>query len=134
MRDYIRLLKFLKPHMLILFIALTFMTLFSLFEKASLGVVIPFALALTGNVVFDAIMGKGYYSSHHWVAALLLLFSAGIIWFVGSKLKEGSAREVIDTKTQQVILLKKSHTLFWIPLQYFSLVIVVLAVAMLAVG
>lgn len=42
MRDYIRLLKFLKPHILILCIAVGFMALFSVFEKASLSTVIPF--------------------------------------------------------------------------------------------
>lgn len=42
MKDYLRLLKFLRPHILILGIAIAFMALFSIFEKASLSVVIPF--------------------------------------------------------------------------------------------
>lgn len=42
MKDYIRLLKFLRAHILTLCVALLFMALFSVFEKASLGVVIPF--------------------------------------------------------------------------------------------
>ena len=41
MKDYLRLLKFLKPHMRILCVAVIFMALFSVFEKASLGTIIP---------------------------------------------------------------------------------------------
>ncbi|MDP3789148.1 MAG: ABC transporter transmembrane domain-containing protein, partial [Candidatus Omnitrophota bacterium] len=41
MKDYIRLLKFLKPHIWILCVAVIFIALFSLFEKASLGTIIP---------------------------------------------------------------------------------------------
>src|SRR3989338_4758660 len=41
MKDYIRLLKFLKPHIWILCVALVFIALFSLFEKVSLGTIIP---------------------------------------------------------------------------------------------
>ena len=42
MKDYLRLLKFLKPHIWILVLAVLFMLLFGIFEKASLGVAIPF--------------------------------------------------------------------------------------------
>ena len=41
MKDYIRLLKFLKPHLGILAIAIVFILLFSVFEKATLGAIIP---------------------------------------------------------------------------------------------
>ena len=41
MRDYIRLLKFLKGHIGILALAVAFMLLFGFFEKASLGTIIP---------------------------------------------------------------------------------------------
>jgi subfamily B ATP-binding cassette protein MsbA len=42
MRDYIKLLKFLKPHIWILVVAVLFMILFGAFEKASLWAAIPF--------------------------------------------------------------------------------------------
>ncbi len=42
MKDYLRLLKFLRPHIGILVIAVLFMLLFGIFEKASLWAVIPF--------------------------------------------------------------------------------------------
>lgn len=42
MRDYIRLLKFLKPHLWILIAAVIFMLLFGAFEKTSLWAAIPF--------------------------------------------------------------------------------------------
>ncbi|MBN1871798.1 MAG: ATP-binding cassette domain-containing protein [Candidatus Omnitrophica bacterium] len=42
MRDYIRLLRFLRPHLWVLLIAVIFMLLFGVFEKASLWAAIPF--------------------------------------------------------------------------------------------
>jgi len=42
MKDYIRLLKFVRPHIRILAVAVLFMLLFGIFEKASLGAIIPF--------------------------------------------------------------------------------------------
>ena len=62
MKDYIRLLKFLKPHIAILAIAMLFMLLFGIFEKASLGAIIP----LIDNVISgkDIIMpGQNYAPS-----------------------------------------------------------------------
>lgn len=41
MKNYIRLLKFLRPHIGVLIVAVVFMFLFGLFEKASLGTIIP---------------------------------------------------------------------------------------------
>jgi subfamily B ATP-binding cassette protein MsbA len=42
MRDYIRLLQFLKPHIWVLVVAVIFMLLFGVFEKSSLWAAIPF--------------------------------------------------------------------------------------------
>ncbi len=42
MKEYLRLLQFLKPHVSILIIAVVFMVMFGVFEKASLGTAIPF--------------------------------------------------------------------------------------------
>ncbi len=41
MRDYLRLLKFLRPHIWVFAIAILFMLLFGIFEKASLWSAIP---------------------------------------------------------------------------------------------
>jgi ATP-binding cassette, subfamily B, bacterial MsbA len=59
MKDYIRLLKFIKPHIGILAIAILFMLLFGVFEKASLGAIIP----LVDNILSGkniAIPGEHY--------------------------------------------------------------------------
>lgn len=49
MKEYIRLLKFLKPHVWLLCIAVIFIALFSLFEKASLGTIIPIVDSIIAN-------------------------------------------------------------------------------------
>jgi hypothetical protein len=91
------------------------------------GFLFPVIIVFGGQYGVDALMGEGYYSSHHWTTALLLVLSAAAVWFFGSALDKEPGRELIDPKTQQKVLLKEKHTIFWIPLRYFSIVILVFA-------
>jgi subfamily B ATP-binding cassette protein MsbA len=62
MKEYIRLLKFLKGHIGILTLAILFMLLFGIFEKVSLGTIIP----LIDNILSgrDIIMPGQVYAPH----------------------------------------------------------------------
>ncbi|MFC5476366.1 hypothetical protein [Paraherbaspirillum soli] len=95
------------------------------------GVLIPIVFVLLGQLGIDAALGNGYYSSHPWAPALCLILSAVALWFFGSKLNNRPGRELIDPKTQERIILKKKHTVFWVPVQYFSILVAVIAVFML---
>jgi hypothetical protein len=90
----------------------------------------PFLFALLGEFSIDAIFGIGYYSSHAWSPALSLLISAPVIWYLGIKLNNKPGHVVIDPKTQREIIIRKRHTLFWIPLQYCSIVIIILSIVL----
>jgi hypothetical protein len=95
------------------------------------GILFPFIFVLGGQYGLDAVMGEGYYSSHSWAPALFLSLAAAAVWVSGSTLNNRPGRELIDAKTQQKVLLKEKHTIFWIPLQYFSIVILAFAAYML---
>ncbi|WP_407529192.1 hypothetical protein [Methylobacterium oryzisoli] len=61
-----------------------------------------------------------------WVAAAVLN------WVVGTRLNNRPGRELVDPRTGQVVILRGRHTLFWIPMQYYSVLILLLgAVAIL---
>lgn len=96
-----------------------------------LGALIPILVLLAGQIGLDALLGDGYYTAHTWAASLCLTISAALVWLLGSKLNNKPPRELIDPKTQQVVLLKKTHALFWIPLQYFSIALLIIAILML---
>ena len=79
---------------------------------AGVGIALGAALGATGLPEGVAI-GSG-----------LLLGAIGN-WFAGRALNDPArGREMIDAKTGQRILLRSSHTLFWIPMQWFSVLMV----------
>lgn len=60
----------------------------------------------------------------------VLLFSsfipAGIaIWYLGRRLNRGAVRELIDPQTGQTVLLRNSHTFFFIPVEWWGPIIAV---------
>ncbi len=95
-----------------------------------LAVIIAIVCSVVMQLACDAVFGAGYYKSSSWAMPLALLLASGLIFFVGQKLNGKAARVVIDKETGEEYLLKSTHSLFWIPLQYWGVVTAVLAVWM----
>ncbi len=93
-----------------------------------LGLIIPVIVVFTGAFTVDFFMGNGYSNSHWLIVPIMLVLSAIIIWFIGVKLNNSPAKKIVNSKTNQTFLIKKKHALFWIPLQYFSLIILGFAI------
>ena len=55
-----------------------------------------------------------------WVAA------AGFNWWLGTRLNNRPGRELLDPRTGQTVILRSRHTLFWIPMQYVSVLMLCL--------
>ncbi|MEH3143802.1 MAG: hypothetical protein PGN34_00215 [Methylobacterium frigidaeris] len=55
-----------------------------------------------------------------WLAATALN------WVVGRRLNGRPDRELVDPRTGQVVILRQRHTLFWIPMQYYSVLMLLL--------
>lgn len=99
MRDYIRLLKFLKPHLWILAAAVLFMLLFGVFEKASLWAAIPFFdNILSGK---EIVMSGQQHAPQFLIALVNKINALGkhaplmlFYWVVGVVLVLGFLREV----------------------------------------
>ena len=59
-----------------------------------------------------------------WAVALGLGMACVAIWHLGKKWNDDSnGRIVIDEQTGRRILLKKTHSLFFIPMQYWGLIL-----------
>jgi hypothetical protein len=50
-----------------------------------------------------------------------------VVWWLGRKLNSAPNRELVDPKTGQRVLLRNDHSLFWIPMQWWAIPIVLLA-------
>lgn len=61
------------------------------------------------------------------------LVAAPLTWLLGQKLNGPDAsRTLVDPETGEAVVLRRRHSLFFIPVQYWSIPCVILAVVLLA--
>ncbi len=84
--------------------------------------------AIGGIGLVDAAGGLGLGLPEDSGFALGLLVAAVVNWFVGTRLNRSLGRELIDANTGERVILRRQHTLFWVPMQYWSVVMAVFAV------
>lgn len=96
--------------------------------------VIVFGCSLAGNLISNATVGDGYYDRHKWPSAVSLIFSATMCWFLGRYLRRRSDRIAIDKETGKEFVVNQSrHTLFFIPMHYWSPILLLIAVILFGV-
>jgi len=96
-----------------------------------LAFLIPFAFALLGQFGFDSIYDKGFYKMNSsWTVPFVLLLSTPLIYFIGNKLNNKPGRLLTDPETNEQVILKDTHDLFWIPLQYWGFIIAGISIFM----
>ena len=96
-----------------------------------LAVVIPFAVLVLTQLGVDGVAGKGYYTAHDWAHVLAILIAAPAVAALGYYLNHRPGKIVIDPETNQKIELRRRHTLFWIPMEYWSVLVLALGVVMM---
>jgi len=97
-----------------------------------LAIGVPIFISLMLNLIFNFIFGNNFYETTSWTAPLALTISAVFVYLLGVEFNhEKHNRIVIDKKTEEEIVLKENHTLFFIPFQYWSIVIFALAIYIL---
>ena len=92
-----------------------------------LAILIPFLISLIAEMVSDAMFGKGFYTGHQLLTAAAVLISSAVVWFLGVKLNSTPGQVLVDPKTGQQFEFKKKHTIFWVPMQWFSTAIAAMA-------
>jgi hypothetical protein len=92
-----------------------------------LGLLIPILFSAVAQLATDAFFEKGFYTGHPLLATAALLASSAVVWIVGVKFNSGPSQLLVDPKTGQQFEFKKKHTMFWIPMQWFSAVIAAMA-------
>jgi membrane protein YqaA with SNARE-associated domain len=85
-----------------------------------------FSLAVVPTI--NSILGDGYCLTHHWTLGPSLVLSAIACWFLG-KFLNSQFRTVIDKKTGREIQLRQRQSLFFIPMQWWSIVFAGFAIA-----
>ncbi|MBS9773601.1 MAG: hypothetical protein KGV59_00370 [Tenacibaculum sp.] len=69
------------------------------------------------------------------MAKYIFVFSAYITglfgWFFGKKWNIKNERNLIDEETGERIKIRNQHTLFWIPMQYWGIIFLILGTVLL---
>ncbi len=85
-----------------------------------LGALIPFVLIILSN-------GFGGEDLHGWA----LLISAVPIWLLGRYFYKRPAQIMTDPKSQQNVMVKPAHNLFWVELDYWAIIFAILGISIL---
>lgn len=92
-----------------------------------LALLIPFLMSLLAQAASDSFYEKGFYSAHPMLVFSVLLASSAVVWVLGVKLNGKPGQVLVDPRTGEQFEFKKRHTIFWIPMQWFSTVIAAIA-------
>jgi hypothetical protein len=93
-----------------------------------LGALIPIVLYLGDRFLFDTVYGRGYSDSHSWVASVSLILGGLIVGVIGMKFKNAPGRELVDPNTGKRVVLRRKHTIFYIPLEIFGGILIAVGI------
>lgn len=98
-------------------------------------IVIFFAVTVTVQWTANALFGPGtYFLYKAWLFPPALFVVAASCWFLGRYLHQYGKRELIDTTTGQKVVLRSRHSLFFIPMEYWAVPLVLWAFYILVFG
>jgi len=72
-----------------------------------------------------------FAATHLWVNGIALVISGVLSFIVGIRLNGGSGRVLVDPKTRQRLIYKKKHDIFFIPMQYWAIVVIIVGGCMI---
>ena len=86
-----------------------------------------FLFVLPIELLVEYYLGAGQYKALAWPIPLAILLGAIPTTFVGMKLNNKPARILMDPETGEEVELKPEHSLFWVPMQYWGVILVALS-------
>lgn len=95
-----------------------------------LALVIPLVCSWTAEAILNHYYGPGFYQECVFAMPLVLAGAALPVWGVGLRLHKQPGRILIDPESHEQVELKPQHSMFWIPLRYWSPVILILSLWM----
>jgi len=97
--------------------------------------VIGFAALILTEYVSERVTGDDqFYQEHGWVILLGMLVAAGLTYGLHRLLLLQKGRVVIDKETGEEVVLRSSHSLFFIPVKWWPVVFAGLGVVIAIVG
>jgi len=83
-----------------------------------------FAFVLPTEFVVEHYLGEGQYKALAWPIPLVFLLAAIPTTLLGMKFHNKPARILLDPETGEKVELKSEHSLFWIPMRFWGVILV----------
>ena len=90
-------------------------------------------LIATEFLVESAFHDDRYYQSHGWPKLIAFVVAALFVGVLGRLLKRRQGKALIDPETGKEVIVGRNHTFFFIPVEYWAPILVVLGVVFLFV-
>jgi hypothetical protein len=84
---------------------------------------------LTGQLASD----PDYYDLHGWPMGVGIALSGVACWFIGRRMHASGSQTLIDPKTGGTVVLHRRHSLFFIPVQWWVVILVPIGAVMLTI-
>jgi len=95
-----------------------------------LALLIPLVISLGISAGVDSYYEDEVYKNSTWAMPMALVLSSIVVFLTGRKINNKPGRILIDPENNQEIEIKTVHTMFWIPLQYWGVIILGISVWM----
>ncbi len=96
--------------------------------------VIVFILLLAAEYVTEWMFADdSYYQAHGWPKLLAFFIATAMIWPLGIYLNRKEGKVLIEKATGKEVLIKPNHSLFFIRMEYWGPILLVLGVIFLFV-
>ena len=95
-----------------------------------LALIIPLVLSIGIGAGLDANYGKDFYINSTWAMPMVFAVSSFIVLIIGKEVNNKPGKILIDPENNKEVEIKTIHSMFWIPLQYWGLIILVISIWM----
>lgn len=97
--------------------------------------IIAILAALLTNIVTSRVFDENnYFQTHSWAQAVALWLSGAGCWFLGRYLHGRPGQIVIDKATGVAVTVKPVHSMFFIKLEYWGPILLVIGLCVLLFG
>ncbi|WP_010233578.1 hypothetical protein [Clostridium arbusti] len=96
--------------------------------------IILFINSFIGELLCRYITGNNeYYQQNSWPLTVVLILTGVICWFLGKYLNKPNDKVYIDKQTGKEVRLSKTHKLFFIKMEYWGPILVIIGLVNLFV-
>lgn len=96
--------------------------------------VITFGCCLASEFLVEQMFRDDrYYQAHGWPKLVAFLVAAAVVGVLGRFLRRRQGRVLIDPETGSEVIVGREHTFFFIPVEYWAPILLVLGLVFLFV-